>query len=328
MKHGGDITDLQKRLGDAHRIIDLSTGINPRPFDFTPPLPNELNALPSHEVETYALQAARRYYRADESWDAVLVPGTQVSISILPFLLQERISDVGIFAPTYSEYEISWRPASVNIHHIHDFDDIESVDLIYICNPNNPTGRLIEAQNLVELAKALPDTIFVFDEAFMDCFADKTLVCHEMMDNVVVLRSFGKFFGLAGVRLGLFFANPYFCDELRLALGPWSTSTFSLKVSQNAYTAVDWQRDALANVTELQNEFKTRLEKLGLHYAGGTPLYTLIEHSKASSLHKNLADNGIWTRIFDYDPNWIRFGTPANHEDLEYVIEKMKLVMG
>jgi cobalamin biosynthetic protein CobC len=226
LQHGGDLA-MARRLfpGAPQPFIDLSTGINPLPYPL-PPIPAGVFArLPDAEAQTRLAGIAARTYGAPSAAHVTPAPGTQILLALVAALAPA--GQAAILGPTYSEHA---RAAALAGHQVTETADIELLhraDLAVITDPNNPDGRVIAKDRLLALAQDLKNRggLLVMDEAFMDvCPPEASLAGEVDRGNIVVLRSFGKFFGLAGLRLGFALAAPHLAAMLNARLGPWAVS--------------------------------------------------------------------------------------------------------
>ncbi len=315
MLHGGDLAEAMERYGgSAEDWLDLSTGINPHaypvPEDFEP---QAWRALPSSLSLHRLVHAARKSYACPESFGIVAAPGTQALISQLPFILPE--GPVTICGPTYSShahaFERAGRPAE-QVSSPHALPDRAKIAVIV--NPNNPDGRLVDVQSLLGIARELSGRggALVLDEAFADVMPGASILPHVSDQNIVVLRSFGKFFGLAGLRLGFMAAPPPLASGMSARLDSWAVSGPALEVGRRALEDADWQKGMMHRLAEEMADLGLLLGEHGLTVFGGTPLFALAACRDAHALHHALAKGHIWTRVFDYAPTWIRIGLPAN----------------
>lgn len=312
--HGGDLDRACARFPDAPLPwIDLSTGINPLPYP-VPGLPREVwSRLPTAaEHDALLAAAARRYHVADID-TLVAAPGTQALIQLLPRLVPG--SRVAVLGPTYDEHELCWTRQG------HDVEVVDGIDaafaagatVIVAVNPNNPTGRLLSTGELCEAGARLAalDGLLVVDEAFVDVLPAGASVIPRRPPATVVLRSFGKTYGLAGVRLGFAVADPPIAARLRGELGPWCVAGPALAIGAAALTDAAW----LAATTIRLDETSRRLDRLlataGFEILGGTPLFRLARHAEAARMADRLGRHGINVRAFGRQPDWLRFGLPG-----------------
>lgn len=311
--HGGGITAAAALHGGRPEDwLDLSTGINPCPSPL-PDIPMRAwHRLPDRYLVNDARTAARQFYRCD-SVLPLPVPGTQSAIQLLPRLIEAR-ARVAILGPTYGEYERAFRSAACNVDAI---DGIEQVSadhrLVVIVNPNNPDGRLYAPEQLIALCKRMGATggILVVDEAFGDAAPEMSLAPHAaQLPNLVIFRSFGKFFGLAGLRLGFVIADEGVLDRFEEWLGPWAVSGPALSIATGLLRSDTAPiRDKLS---ERSDALRAVLAVANLAVVGGTALFALVEHERAAALHAHLCGHRILVRKFDYAPRWLRFGVAAD----------------
>lgn len=307
--HGGGLAAAAARYGGrVEDWLDLSTGINPCPPGL-PPMDSRIwHRLPDREREDDARLAARDFYGSGTILP-LPVPGTQSAIQLLPRLLAAG-KRAAILSPTYGEYGRSLTLAGVAVDCIADLADVGvEHGLVVVVNPNNPTGRCFPAEYLLTLATRISSWggFLVVDEAFGDCQPALSVASAvERHDHLVVFRSFGKFFGMAGVRLGFVIANHAIQQIFSDGLGPWAVSGPALAL---ASALLRQDRNALHQHISLR---KSALEAVLLHHgltiAGGTPLFSLVECHDAKALHEHLCADHILTRAFDYAPNWLRIG--------------------
>jgi cobalamin biosynthetic protein CobC len=312
--HGGDLDEARRLFPEAPEPwIDLSTGINPIPYPM-PSLPASLfERLPSPADHKDLEAAAAEAYGAADAATIVAAPGTQILISLLPGLWTR--SRVAILGPTYAEHAHAWRGAGHEVAEISSTDGVGGADVVVVVNPNNPDGRMLRREAMLDVAGNLRRRggWLVVDEAFADFAGGETLV-PVLPENAIVLRSFGKTYGLAGVRLGFAIAADGFAEKLRKALGPWSVSGPAMEVGRQALRDRAWIQVA----QESRAEDASRLDSLLVPHADqpprGTILYRLMDSSRAPELFSHLGHHGIWVRRFQYDPRLLRFGLPGSEE--------------
>lgn len=317
MAHGGMLAAARRLYpGAPEPFLDLSTGINPIPYPL-PDFPAEaFTRLPDPD-SVRGLQdiAARAYGIADPAL-VVAAPGTQILISLLPHLL--RPGPVAILSPTYGEHAAAWTGAGHQVIQAGGLDACAGAHRVVLCNPNNPDGRRFEAWSLRALADQLgaKGGLLVVDEAFVD-FEDTaiSLAPHLPHPAIVVLRSFGKSFGLAGLRLGFALAANSFAAEIRGALGPWAISGAAILAGAQALADTGWRQTAAARLAADATRIDAMLEAIGSRLVGGTNLFRLHEIARAGDLRARLGHRGILVRGFQGHPNWLRFGLPGTQAD-------------
>jgi cobalamin biosynthetic protein CobC len=310
--HGGNINLAQARFPHAPRPwIDLSTGINPVPYPVGVIPPSAWSRLPEASRIGLLEAAAGTAYGAGLSAEIVAGPGTQALIQFLSRIVPAH--RVGILGVTYAEHETCWRAAGADVAVVATPEDLVTFDVGVVVNPNNPDGRTLPPDVLAEVARALArrDGLLIVDEAFMDVLPSRYSLIPRLPDTgAVVLRSFGKAYGLAGVRLGFAVASRPFGKTLRKAIGPWAVSGPAIEIGGRALADTAW---LTATVARLRGE-AARLDQLlrdaGFEIVGGTPLFRLAARTDAAAWFETLAGAGILTRPFLAQPNWLRFGVP------------------
>ena len=316
--HGGDLGAVRRRHPTAPQPwIDLSTGINPRPYPVGELPADAWARLPSHDAERALIAAAATRYRCPAG-QLVAAPGTQALIQILPRLVAP--SRVAILGPTYAEHELCWRRHGHDVAIVADLERTNA-DVVVVVNPDNPTGRLLPPRALHGLAAKL----VVVDESFVDLLPAEASVAGDVPDNAVVLRSFGKTYGLAGVRLGFAIAPATRAARLREELGPWAVSGPALSIGTAALCDEPWLRATMADLAADAGTLDALLVSAGFTILGGTTLFRLASHSRAPDLVETLARQGIHVRAFADQPTWLRFGLPADAAGFRRLSEALQV---
>lgn len=305
--HGGDLGAVRARFPNAPLPwIDLSTGINPVAWP-VPPLPHRIWAvLPTREQDAALLEAAAARYCVADPASLVAAPGTQALLQLLPRLLPA--ARVAIVAPTYEEHALCWARQGHAVRLVGSVEEASGADVAVIVNPNNPTGCLLPPAALRGVRAGLR----VIDESFIDLLPPQTSLAGDLPPDTVVLRSFGKTYGLAGVRLGFAIAPVALAERLRAELGPWSVSGPALEIGRRALSDTVW----LANTAARLAVDGARLDRLlcnaSFEILGGTPLFRLVAHDDAPHAGETLARHGIHVRRFEAERRWLRFGLPGD----------------
>lgn len=309
--HGGNLHEAAERYGIPYaQWLDLSTGINPHGYP-VPPVPADAWRRLPDDGDGFAACAAR-YYAAPDAAHVLPVAGSQAAIRALPSLLPR--ARVGIAPLTYSEYAPAFERAGHEVLPLDVSWDTLPDALIHVAvvNPNNPTAEHLSAGKLLHWHAQLAARggTLLIDEAFADAMPSASLAASTHRDGLLVLRSPGKFFGLAGVRAGFVLGAPALLDALRRTLGAWTVSGPARHAVKAAFEDVAWQQQMR---TRLDTE-STRLVSL-LHAHGfathSTPLFAWTDDARAAALHEALAQRGVWTRLFTASGS-MRFGLPAS----------------
>lgn len=312
--HGGDLGVLARHFPDAPRPwIDLSTGINPWPYPVQA-LPAEAwTRLPAPSAEDAVRTEAALYYGFGDPACVVLAPGSQALLQWLPRL--RRPGRVAVFAPTYAEHALTWAAAGHRVEMIAwDAAPPGDADVVVVVRPNNPDGAVYPLARLRRLADDLAARAgwLVIDEAFADIGDEPSVAATMPGPALVVLRSFGKFFGLPGCRLGFAWTMPPLCDALRAALGPWCVPGPALAVAAQALADRPWIAAARTRLTEAARRLDRTVTAAGCTLVGGTSLFRLYESPDAAFHFDALAAAGILVRRFPDQPRWLRFGLPGD----------------
>jgi cobalamin biosynthetic protein CobC len=296
--HGGNLREAARRYAIALADwLDLSTGINPRGYPVPPVPPDAWRRLP--EDDDGLADAAARYYGAPR---ALPVAGSQAAIRALPLLLKRGVA--GVAPLTYGEYAPAFARAG---HEIAPLDMTcavlpASLDHVIVANPNNPTAERLSRETLMHWHTQLASRggTLIVDEAFADADAATSLATETARDGLVVLRSVGKFFGLAGIRAGFVLAAPALLDALRDAQGAWTVGGPARHAVMAAFADEAWQH-------ETRERFDVR----------ATPLFAWTPTPRASALQHEFARRGIWTRLFNLPGMTasLRIGLPGSEGD-------------
>ena len=313
LEHGGRIRQAARRFGiPPEDSLDLSTGINPLGWP-VPDIPPECwRRLP--EPDDGLMEVACRYYGCRS---ALAVAGSQAAIQTLPSLRPP--CRVGLLAPTYAEHALAWMRGG---HHVEPLASAEiearldRLDVLVLVNPNNPTGERISTEALLAWHRRLAARggWLVVDEAFMDATPEESLTAHASAEGLVVLRSLGKFFGLAGARVGFVLAWPELLVRLNETLGPWPVAHPARQVARLALADETWQVDERQRLAGESLRLDELLGRHGLPPAGGTALFQWVKCERAPVIRDELAQTGILVRCFDAPPS-LRFGLPGGEAE-------------
>ena len=311
MHHGGNLDAARARFPQAPMPwIDLSTGINPQPWPAGAPTPGAWQRLPGAAAATRLdAAAARRYGTSVEN--IVAAPGTQALIQWLPRLVAAR--SVAVLGFAYAEHARVWAAAGAKVVEAEEMETLAACDVAVVVNPNNPDGRLVPCQELAALAHALARRggTLIVDEAFIDVLPEVASLAPHLPANAIILRSFGKTYGLAGLRLGFAIAAPAMAARLRAALGPWAVGGPALEIGAQALEDDAWLAATAARLGADAQRLDALLHRAGFAPAGGTPLYRLAHHEWAAKWFAHLGARGILARPFAARPHWLRFGLPG-----------------
>lgn len=305
--HGGNLAAAKRHFGTGDLPwIDLSTGINPVPWPGAD-APIDWRRLPEAD-DLKALEAAAASCFGLDARHVCAVPGTEIGLRLAGRLIG---GDAQHLTPSYRTHgEMFEASAPVGWD---SFDDQDGT--IILANPNNPDGRVIEPAAL--LGHRIDDGWLLVDEAFADF--DPALSVASSVDDetrLLVFRSFGKFFGLAGVRLGFVLGPEVFLAELRALLGAWPVSAAAVAIGKAAYADADWIAATRRSLPERAATLDAVLAGAGYRATGECPLFRLIDTDDAHRLFERLAHHAILTRPFADHPRWLRLGLPADEAGL------------
>lgn len=317
LEHGGRLRAAAQRwgipLGDW---LDLSTGIAPLGYPVPALSPQSWRCLP--EDGDGLEEAAAAYYGTPR---LLALPGSQAAIMALP-RLRPVAAKAAILAPAYAEYAAAWQTAG---HHLRFFapDELEAVaascDVVMLGNPNNPTGERFARDRLLAAAEALHacDGELIVDEAFADADDTASLAAiagSAEAPNVIVLRSLGKFFGLAGARVGFALGAAAMRERLAASIGPWAVAHPAREAARAALSDRAWQTDQRERLRAASTRLSRLLNTAGLAPCGGSALFSYVRTPRAPRLFEMLAQRGILARLFA-EPSALRFGLPGGEDE-------------
>jgi cobalamin biosynthesis protein CobC len=310
--HGGAL-DVARRLKPSapEPWIDLSTGINPHPYPLPDLAPDAWSRLPaSGALADLEAAAARRYGAA--AGTVVAGPGSQALIQTLARIVARDA--VAVLGPTYGGLRSAFAAAGARVDEAKRIGDMGELDVAIVVNPNNPDGRITPRAELLELQKRLAPRggLLIVDEAFADFDGESESLAAVLPEGAVVLRSFGKSFGLAGLRLGLAIASPDIVRALRAALGPWPVSGPAIAIGTKALADLAWTDAMHGRLGEEAARLDSLIEGAGFRIVGGTRLFRFAANADARAAFERLLAAGILTRPFADAPDRLRFGIPAD----------------
>ena len=297
--HGGGVDGAVARYGGIRTDwIDLSTGINPHPYPVAGLAPEDWTALPDHQAFARLVEAARHFWNVPTDVAILPSPGASALIARLPALALP--GTVQITAPTYNEHAAAFTsqgwavraggPAQARV----------------IVNPNNPDGRLWQSED----ADA---PLTVIDESFCDVTPRASLIHLAGQPGVVVLKSFGKFWGLAGLRLGFAIGQPDLIEKLNDLTGPWAVSGPALRIGAHALQDHGWAEATRQRLVRDAGRLDTLMTGKGAQLVGGTTLFRLYELDNVLAWQTKLAHAHVWSRVFPYSDRFLRLGIPPEH---------------
>lgn len=293
--------------------MDLSTGINPHSYPLFELTATALTRLPEAGQLRELAEIAAGAYGAPSAAHVAAAPGTQILLPRVASLL--RPGKALVLAPTYAEHARAAAIAGHAVAEVSDFEALAEANLAVLVNPNNPDGRVIEKPRLLDLATRLraKGGLLVVDEAFMDVGpVEQSLAGDVGAGGIVVLRSFGKFFGLAGVRLGFALADQLTAERLDAQLGPWAVAGPALEYGIRALSDAAWQKDMRQRLAQDAGRLDALLGRFDVPVAGGTSLFRYLSFPEAPSLFSALGSSGVLVRHFAERPQVLRIGLPGN----------------
>jgi cobalamin biosynthetic protein CobC len=310
LEHGGNLDLAVQRFGGrVQDWIDLSTGINRQPYPVGEVEPRYWNALPSRSDIESLHQAARQAYAARAP--ILATSGAQAVIQLLPYLTSRRRAR--ILAPTYNEYAAAFSATAWDVAEVSDLEGLAGADLAVVVNPNNPDGRRHDPNELLSLLPRVGRLIV--DESFGDAVPDASLASEAGRPGLLILRSFGKFYGLAGLRLGFVLGEEGDIATLSAMAGPWPISGAAIAIGRRALLDRDWGKTTTTRLDRDCLRLDASVNSHGWRLVGGTPLFRLYDVGNALSAQETLARGQIWSRVFTRQPAWLRLGLPGDETE-------------
>ncbi len=316
--HGGSLGRARALFPQAPEPwIDLSTGINPHAYPLFELPATAFTRLPEAGRLRQLLDIAVVAYGAPSRDHLVAAPGTQILLPLVASLVKPGLARV--LDPTYAEHIRAAAIAGHRAEYVERFEELAEADLAILVNPNNPDGRIVERSALLDLAGTMrrKGGLLVVDEAFMDVGPREHSVAGEVEESgLIVLKSFGKFFGLAGVRLGFALADAATVRRLDDQLGPWAVPGPALEYGIRALADMEWQNAMRSRLGREAAALDRVLARHGLDVTGGTDLFRFLRRPDAALVFKMLGRAGILIRNFEARPHDLRIGLPAGPEAL------------
>ncbi|HEX7852768.1 MAG TPA: aminotransferase class I/II-fold pyridoxal phosphate-dependent enzyme [Sphingobium sp.] len=320
--HGGGLEAARARFGDSRgegdAWIDLSTGINPAAWPVPADLEIDWQRLPSLAALAALEAAAAKHFGVDPAF-VCAVPGTEVGLRLAGTLLPEPARYLTPCYRTHGELfgtatpiaRADWRG--------------EGEGTTILANPNNPDGDIVPRERLMAaVAQGSPTNWLVVDEAFAD--PDPSVSIAALVSDerpLAIFRSFGKFFGLAGVRLGFVIGPRPLVDRFRARLGAWPVSAAAIAIGTAAYRDRRWIAQAREQLHNRALALDVLLRRAGYKPRGECPLFRLIEVADGHALFERLAERHILTRPFDEQPRWLRLGLPDSDADYDRLAQAL-----
>lgn len=313
IQHGGNLSRARALFRHAPEPwIDLSTGISPHSYPHSPLPGNVFARLPDVASAEKLKALAAAAYGAPSVAHLAAGPGTQILLPMVAGLVARK-GHAAVLSPTYAEHARAARLAGFEVMETADLDRLKDADLAIVVNPNNPTGRVVPRADLLALAVIMraKGGLLVVDEAFMDVSEASSVTDAVDGGGLVVLRSFGKFYGMAGLRLGFVISHPELAAKIESRLGPWAVSGPALHVANEALGDARWQQAMRLRLKEDAARLDALLGTAGIPVTGGTSLFRFIRDPSAQAIFRHLGERGILVRRFEERLDDLRIGLPG-----------------
>ncbi|PSL17837.1 threonine-phosphate decarboxylase [Shimia abyssi] len=293
--HGGGVDAAVARWGGSRDAwLDLSTGINPVPYPVRHVPTTVWAELPDKGAQAVLVDAARAFWNVPEDMGVLAAPGASALIARIPALTKRGTVDIP--KPTYNEHTAAFLAQGWTVG--------DPANARVLVHPNNPTGRLWARDDLNA-------PLTVIDESFCDVCPNESFVSDGVVPGRLILKSFGKFWGLAGLRLGFLLGDPELIARMADMTGPWAVSGPALQIGAAALTDPSWAQTTRARLQSDGDRLDALMTNAGGTLAGGTSLFRLYDVDDATQWQNRLAQHHVWSRIFPYSKTFLRLGLPA-----------------
>ena len=334
IKHGGNLIEIAGRYqSDISQWIDLSTGVSPYPYPIGEIPSSVWNQLP--QDNDGLTKVAQQYYQGKEQ--PLAVAGSQAAIMLLPEVISEQLGRCGRIALPkvgYKEHQRAWESYRRDSQswQIEYYDELPSLDVVARCdalliiNPNNPTAKVNSKADLQRLLQQVKQAhcMMIVDEAFADCLLNISLLDPDAHDhNLIVLRSVGKFFGLAGARVGFVFASQRIKQALQEKLGPWTLTGPSRYIVKKALADNAWQEKMRTRLRSQSLQLQKLLSQFLPCAQGATDLFVTVYLSEPVACFEFLCQERVLTRLCD-EKNALRIGLPANESQWQHLTNSLE----
>lgn len=304
--HGGNLDQAMARFG-AGDWIDLSTGINRRPWPVPPVSEAAWRNLPTKAAQATLVARAAASWGAAAGVAGVALGGAQAAIQLVPRLRPK--GRAAVLGPTYNEYAACLQAEGWHVSTVTDLTGLVGSDLSIIVNPNNPDGRQHDCRTILALAGRVG--LLVVDESFGDTTPDLSLLPHAGREGLLILRSFGKFYGLAGLRLGFAFGSCTDIEALSQMSGPWPVSGPAIEIGALALADTAWAETMRSQLAADAARADAMASRAGWRLVGGSHLFRLYDTGDSCLAQEKLARHRIWSRIFPWSGTLLRLGLPG-----------------
>ncbi|MGB0495833.1 MAG: threonine-phosphate decarboxylase CobD [Kangiellaceae bacterium] len=316
--HGGQLQKQAKKYNiPAENWLDLSTGISPYSYPVQTIPSSMWRRLP--EFSDSLLKAVKQYYGSSKF---VACAGSQAAIQAIPQVWKQvlkfsatRPAKIWLPKVGYKEHQKHWISNGFSITHyveLPNASDLEENSVVVVINPNNPSGAVYDSKILLELANTLAkkNGLLIIDEAFIDSNLSLSIATKAShFKNLIILRSIGKFFGLAGIRLGFAFANDTWLKQLKVKLGEWPISGPSLYIAEKALSDSSWQSAQRFRLDKQSMALHSLLRRVFNLNSKGCNLFRTINLANATEIFESLCKQAVYVRLTD-DKKSLRFGIP------------------
>lgn len=309
--HGGGLDAAIEAYGGARSDwLDLSTGINPTPYPI-PEIPKHFwTDLPDSSAQNALLTAARDFWAVPESAEILATSGVSQLIAMLPSL--QSAGHVEIIAPTYNEHAAAFRANNWTVG--------PTGNARVIVHPNNPDGHL----HKLTIKDIEQTDLTIIDESFCDVTPDETLIEFAKLPNVIILKGLGKFWGLAGLRLGFAIASPTLIQKMRDRIGPWAVSGPAQYIGHKALRDLEWAKTTRRTLSANSAQLDDIMVKNNATLIGGTDLFRLYQVENAVEFQEKLAKKNVWSRVFPYSTTWLRLGLPGTNAQWNHLLAALE----
>ena len=353
--HGGNVKQICDKKGlNPDEIIDFSASINPLgyPAVVREAVSEQFNDI-QHYPDSHSTDLKKTIARKTDCNESNVIIGN--GSNELFYLIPRALKPTKgvLLQPTFNEFKDAFSNSSIEVIELvnkcKDFpiintriSELKSIEdcMIFLCNPNNPTGQLTRKEDIIELVNDNPNRLIVIDEAFMDFTEDneKYSVIREapLFDNLIVVRSLTKFYGFPGLRLGFLVSNESIINKLMQYKEPWTVNTIAQVAGMAAINDDDFAMNTREYVSVEKRFLYKGLTKInGIQPFQPTVNFILVriedDRMELSEIQNHLLQNNILIRncsnFVGLDENYFRVAVKTRADNLK-LLNALKLLLG
>ncbi len=331
--HGNNIYNIDREI-----VADFSSNVYDNPFkeELLDYLKSQLNSIynyPDPECNQLRDKLASLHHLDKDN--ILVCNGSTEAIYLLALAYKNRPSIIPV--PSFSEYEDACKLHGHQIDFPSNNLDLNRQEIkhktIWLCNPNNPDGKLYSRSYLMNWIKNSPDTLFIIDEAYIDlCKGGESIVgAIKNMSHVIILKSFTKLYTIPGIRLGYIVTDKEVIKMLKTHFLPWSVNTLALKAGEHIIDNMDRYKNDSSKILDSSKLLQKHINNIpGMQVVPSSTNYFLVRltDKKSGELYDYLIrKEGLLIRnaenFHGLDSRWIRIASQGKEKD-DILIKALK----